>query len=245
MSEALSTSDPQPQRVDLPGGAYELIADRAGIVLRIEETGHDAAIALAHADVVELRARLAAMLVPHDMPTGGVMSEAGHAILLALRGSFAALIELDKKRPLEVDELLGYLVSSLRSWRPQALMVMPKAEVAQMNPSERPKCQPHSFIRKDDSKECMHTCFSCGFWGERVECYGIYCCPNPMCGGCGASWIARDLKSVVDLGSSFSVDEDELRAAQVEHVKSIIDEALLAFLRMKYPDVVAEAGRSA
>ena len=81
--------------------SYELTLFRpSGVLLHIEERGHDAAIQLTPIRIVELRAELATVLVAlgHGMPTVGVAtvrSPAGLAIIEHLRHAFEALVELD------------------------------------------------------------------------------------------------------------------------------------------------------
>ena len=87
------------------------------------------------------------------------------------------------------------------------------------------------------------TCRGCGLTHRYVEAGGIWHCPNPLCHMCGASWIARKLKSVQDIPgtNSFEVDETELLEAQLAHVRTITDEVLLAFLWKTYPVWMANA----
>lgn len=49
----------------------------------------------------------------------------------------------------------------------------------------------------DDVKENpkSYTCFSCGVQHEKVECQGIYYCPNALCMGCGGGWFRQTLNS--------------------------------------------------
>lgn len=107
-------------------------------------------------------------------------------------------------------------------------------------------CQRHrGFITPEPTRECIHTCIGCGFWSERVECSGIYYCPNPLCRACGVTntIIARCKREgvqVVEDDNGFSVDEDELRRVQQKMVREISDDALLTFLREKYPTFMSD-----
>lgn len=54
-----------------------------------------------------------------------ITSPAGAALQEQLRELFAALRELDKHQPHEVSHLLGTTITTIRSWKPQALLVAP------------------------------------------------------------------------------------------------------------------------
>jgi hypothetical protein len=107
--------------------SYELTLFRpSGVLLHIEERGHDAAIQLTPLRIVELRAELATALVAlgHGMPTVGVAtvrSPAALAIVEHLRHAFEALVELDKHAPAEVDAIAALTIGHVRSWRPFVL----------------------------------------------------------------------------------------------------------------------------
>ena len=67
---------------------------------------------------------------------------------------------------------------------------------------------------KDELKENPDgdTCRSCGFFDEKVECQGIWHCPNALCIGCGGGWFRRTLDSYkeFDDGSrDHTVDHNE------------------------------------
>lgn len=47
-------------------------------------------------------------------------------------------------------------------------------------------------------KNELHKCFYCGFISNRVECKGMWHCPNALCSGTGAYWFRRKLKSFKD-----------------------------------------------
>lgn len=64
----------------------------------------------------------------------------------------------------------------------------------------------------DDVKENpkMYTCFSCGLFNERVECQGIWFCPNALCMGAGGAWFRRTLDSYQEVEyDRHTVDENE------------------------------------
>ncbi len=58
-----------------------------------------------------------------------------------------------------------------------------------------------------------HTCFSCGLKHYKVECQGIWHCPNALCKGSGGGWFRRTLKSYkeIDDNQKHTVDEQEWR----------------------------------
>lgn len=64
-------------------------------------------------------------------------------------------------------------------------------------------------------KECIHTCIGCKLWHEKVECSGIYYCPNPYCRACGASWIAYRCSSKKEEKGGITVDDAELRTVRL------------------------------
>lgn len=97
-----------------------------GAWLHLFEGRHDAALPLLPAQIVELRADLATMLLKlgHGLPlvgSSGVRTPAGVAIVEHLRQAFLALIELDKHESREVDAIAALIVAHVRSWRPFVL----------------------------------------------------------------------------------------------------------------------------
>ena len=52
-----------------------------------------------------------------------IVTEAGRAVQQQLHAAFLALTELDKHHPQEVRELLTATIATIRSWKPQALLV--------------------------------------------------------------------------------------------------------------------------
>lgn len=60
----------------------------------------------------------------------------------------------------------------------------------------------------------IEKCFSCGIVHERVECDGIWHCPNALCRGVGAAWFRYKLISFIEnYDGTHSVDEDEWEEA--------------------------------
>ena len=120
-----------------------------------------------------------------------------------------------------------------------------------MKSSECPTCLKYGTAPRlfDDGRDCHHTCNACKYNDEHVEAGGIYYCPNPLCGICGASWIARGLEQTPVPGrpNAFTVDGDAIHEKQVAHVRALAisgspaDAKLLAFLRVKYPQWAADA----
>ena len=58
----------------------------------------------------------------------------------------------------------------------------------------------------------MYTCGSCGLYHKKVECSGIYHCPNALCKGCGGGWFRQRLKSYEECNDGsgcHTVDEKE------------------------------------
>ena len=50
-----------------------------------------------------------------------------------------------------------------------------------------------------DLKDKVYTCIGCGLNDEKVECAGIYHCPNPFCSACGSTyWKAENLNVLKD-----------------------------------------------
>ena len=54
-----------------------------------------------------------------------------------------------------------------------------------------------------------YKCFYCGLKHPKVECKGVFHCPNALCDGPGAAFFRSTLDSYVDHGSTHTVDEDE------------------------------------
>lgn len=110
-----------------PNHAYEvsISESRLGAWLHLFESGHDAALHLAPGELVELRADIATALLRlgHGVTpsASGVRSVAGVSIVEHLRQVFAALVELDKLHPAEVDAIAALIVGHVRSWRPFVL----------------------------------------------------------------------------------------------------------------------------
>lgn len=114
-----------------------------------------------------------------------------------------------------------------------------------MKTSECKYCERSGGAVPDSDRECIHTCFGCGFWSEHVECSGIYYCPNPLCRSCGVTntivaRCKREGVEVIETGSGYDIDGDGLRRTQIAMVRECDDESLLAFIREKYPAFMAE-----
>lgn len=77
------------------------------------------------------------------------------------------------------------------------------------------------------SRPRLETCISCGLDDERVECGGIYHCPNPVCTVTGAVWARRPLKSYRDNDreNTHSVDVDELLAVYLPDLLALAPDA--------------------
>ncbi len=57
-----------------------------------------------------------------------------------------------------------------------------------------------------------HECCSCGLKHQKVECQGMWYCPNALCSGPGGAWFRKTLKSYRDiLNSRHTVDPYELK----------------------------------
>jgi len=69
-----------------------------------------------------------------------------------------------------------------------------------------------------------YTCFSCGFKDPKVECRGIWYCPNALCHGPGGAWFRGTLESHVRHGHTHSVDSKEYQ------------EKGEAYMKEKYPE---------
>jgi hypothetical protein len=56
-----------------------------------------------------------------------------------------------------------------------------------------------------------YTCFSCGYTHEKVECQGMFYCPNALCLGAGGAWFRATLDSYEDdpVEAFHTVDEEE------------------------------------
>jgi len=68
----------------------------------------------------------------------------------------------------------------------------------------------------------IFKCFYCGLKDKRVECSGIWYCPNPHCPGPGGHWFRATLNSyTVNNDGTHSVCEEELeeKANQWENGK--------------------------
>jgi hypothetical protein len=56
----------------------------------------------------------------------------------------------------------------------------------------------------------LYTCYYCGTQSDKVECQGIYYCPNACCTGPGGGWFRRKLKSYKEnKDGTHSVNEKE------------------------------------
>lgn len=75
----------------------------------------------------------------------------------------------------------------------------------------------------------MYTCFSCGLFHEKVECQGIWHCPNALCLGCGGGWFRRTLdsyKECDDRSGMHTVDKTEwLKKGMYYNFENDIDRA--------------------
>lgn len=56
----------------------------------------------------------------------------------------------------------------------------------------------------------MNKCYYCGFESKKVECRGMWYCPNALCSGPGAYWFRSTLKSFVDEDHKHSICPHEL-----------------------------------
>lgn len=71
------------------------------------------------------------------------------------------------------------------------------------------------FIPENVGKNVsIYDCFYCGLQDGKVECGGIYYCPNGLCGGPGSAWFNSTLKSYKDLSREgthgrYTVDSQE------------------------------------
>lgn len=72
----------------------------------------------------------------------------------------------------------------------------------------------------------MYTCCYCGIEHGQVEARGIYYCPNPLCTGCGSAWFNSKLKSHVDYGKHYTIDEEEQLVEVKKYVKTVDDEVI-------------------
>lgn len=92
-------------------------------------------------------------------------------------------------------------------------------------PTKPPSNRPWDFVFVPENvgkKVSIYDCFYCGLKDGRVECGGIYYCPNGLCDGPGSGWFNRTLKSYKDLGSSgYTIDHDE----RVEQWKKLCEDA--------------------
>lgn len=98
---------------------------------------------------------------------------------------------------------------------------------------------------KPSDRECIHTCLGCGYHGDRVDCSGIYFCPNPLCRACGATGsILRKCKALgVKVTSShegYDIADEDVRLVQDTLIRECTDTRLLAFLHMKYPSRMSD-----
>lgn len=82
-----------------------------------------------------------------------------------------------------------------------------------------------SKIMRDDFKANpkSYTCFSCGLLHQKVECQGIWYCPNALCMGCGGGWFRNKLNSYKECNDGsgcHTVDEDEWLKKGIIHNKN-------------------------
>lgn len=64
------------------------------------------------------------------------------------------------------------------------------------------------------SENGIYSCFYCGLFHKKVECGGVFYCPNPRCSGPGAAWFRQTLKSYKNVGNnSHEIDPIELEFA--------------------------------
>jgi len=63
------------------------------------------------------------------------------------------------------------------------MKTLSEKDLAMFDPEVRPVLMTKTDIKKD-----IWTCSACGITDSRVECSGIYHCPNPLCSMCGAGF---------------------------------------------------------
>jgi hypothetical protein len=65
----------------------------------------------------------------------------------------------------------------------------------------------------------IYTCRSCGITDDKVECGGIFHCPNPFCHGSGGAYFRTTLKSYVENNDrTHSVDPTEWAASSISYL---------------------------
>ena len=70
------------------------------------------------------------------------------------------------------------------------------------------------YPSRKGKKRSIWDCFYCGLLSEKVECAGMYYCPNPLCAGPGGAWFRRKLLSYKESGNGgHTVDELEWKMA--------------------------------
>ncbi len=117
---------PKPRRIAIDERRfYELtVFDPLGVALYVSEVGHDATLQLTPQQIVELRGELATALLKLGHAPSLSMSEDAAAAMEHFRRGFQLLVEVDKRSPAEVDLVIGSTLSTIRNWRPQALVAL-------------------------------------------------------------------------------------------------------------------------
>jgi hypothetical protein len=80
------------------------------------------------------------------------------------------------------------------------------------------------FNKKNISKKkTLFDCYYCGLNNKKVECSGIFYCPNPSCSGPGAHWFREKLKSYKEFRDErHTVDDKELKESAYMYVYNLI-----------------------
>jgi hypothetical protein len=59
-------------------------------------------------------------------------------------------------------------------------------------------------------KKSLFDCYYCGLNSKKIECGGIFYCPNPRCSGPGGAWFRHQLPSFKEnIDGTHTVNEDQ------------------------------------
>ena len=85
----------------------------------------------------------------------------------------------------------------------------------------------------------LYLCQSCGLRDRRVECVGIFHCPNPLCNGSGGAWFRHRLASCRNLpNGKHTINEQERREKGFAYIESLEDKGLRdVLMRVAFPEL--------
>lgn len=80
------------------------------------------------------------------------------------------------------------------------------------------------FNQSKNKVTYLYNCYYCGLHNDKVECSGLFYCPNPKCTGPGGAYFRSTLKSYKELPcGGHTVDDEELDKKSDEYILNLIE----------------------